>query len=498
MIMYNVNFISVSEMKKIRLLTTFFVSFLLISISAVAQQLSGEVYYPTSRLKADISSALSPAKPFSGVISGSSLNIPVGFPFVIDDVSFQYLWQMPEVAIQDETNINISVKSAQILFVVPHLSIDTTIVKYIDGAVINIKVKSECSNIKMVATSNQVNLKLSRVQTTGSLFDLALEAQQLQYDKPNLEIASFECSNIQGLEDVIKENIFENFNQLDLYNNVFLQKLNIVVQDKIHEVLSTIDQSVQESFNKFKLNLNQKIRVKSIASDKVIIQFAFNKELNKDAVVDEIPSQINSGTYGVMFNVKKDDLVTFIKQLLKSKLESVQISSKQIKAFDKLTKSRVQQFFVWPALMKRKKGQELVLRPTVENLNLAVQSNTFSKVLQTQINTGLWAIDENKPMVYFKSNFVSNITFLNGSETSFPITGLKTKAQWDADYLKEKRCSKRIATSIIDTIGQAVFNQNWAKQNLNAIILGQTQQYRFKDVFNLQNKTLFIRLESLK
>lgn len=490
--------ISAGVSKKIRLLTKLFFFLLVTSKNLFAQQLSGELYYPTSRLKSNIASSLNMDKPTEGRFSVTSLNIHAGFPFVIDDISYQYLWQTPEVSIQDENNINVSVKNAQVLFDIPHLNIDTTIVKYIDGAVINIRVKSDCSSIKMVATSSQVNLKLSRVEAAGSVFDLALAAQQLQYEKPNLEIASFECTNIQGIEAEIKENIFENFNQLDLYNNVFLEKLNIAVQDKIHEVLVSIDQSIQENFNKLRMNLNQKIRVKSIGSDKMTLQFAFNKELIKDAIVDKIPSQVGNGTYGVMFNVKKDELIAFIKQLLKAKLDTVQISSTQIKALDKLTKSRFQQFFVWPALMKRKKGQELILRPTIENLNIAVQNNTFSKDLQTQINTGLWTMDENRPMVYFKSSFTSHITFLNGSETSFPISGLTTKAQWDADYLKEKKCSKRIATSIIDTIGQSVFNQNWAKQNLNAIILGQTQQYRFKDVFNSQNKTLFIRLENLK
>jgi len=485
-------------MKIIRLSTAFFILSFLTFIQVNAQKLSGEAYYPISRLKSEIEKSLTPSQPLEGVLHGSNINLPDGFPFVLSDVKYQYKWSSAKINIRDDANIMTSIADAEVTFFVPKIDINTTIIKYIDGAIINIKLQSECSNITLIAKTNHVNLKLSRSNEADSVYDFSLLTEQLDYEKPSLQISSFECTNIRGLEEEIKENIFENFNNLNAYNDLMIEKINIVIKQKIYDTLTEIDKSIQENFNKSKLSLNQKIRIKSLDSEKLTVQFALNKDLDREHLVETIPEKIAIGSYSILFNVNKEEFDSFINGVLKFNAQKIELSSKQIKPLDKLTKSRLQQFFIWPALKKRKKGQELILRPVIEKLSFKFKQEDFAKNISAQISTGLWIIDEDKPMIYFRSRFSAQTFISENSEIITTVSGLQTKSFWDDAYLKAKKCSKRISTKIIDYLAQQTFNQNWAKQNINVIVFGATQRYRLKDIFHTKSNSLFIRLDDLK
>jgi len=480
-------------MKKIRLAASVFTFFILLSQFVEAQTLSGEIIYPTARLKSEILDYLKQYNPSAGQFKEDHI-IPVDFPYIMDDVRYKYSWLNANIEIEDEKSILAKIQGAEINFLVPHVSVDTTIVKYVEGVVVKIKVKSECSNINLNLKADWVNLKLAQTETSKNPFDFGLEAVDLDYQKPILTMNEFSCTNIQGLEAEIKENLFENFNQLNLYQEVFLKKLNELIQSKIQSSLLSIKKTIRQNLNA--IGLNEKLRVKSLNSQLMILQFSINKDLNSE--LQPIPEGLLLDKEQLIINVNKDDFTQFAIDMIKDKTRKNFISSKNIKAVNKLTQSRFQQFFVWPALMKRPKGQELIFKPTIESLKLNINENTFTNKVKIEFVTGLWTFDLNAPMVYFRSKFNTDVSINQKQQLSMSIENLKSKAIWDANYLSDTKCSKRISTNIIDSISENTFNQNWAKQNLSPFVFGQGQDYKFKDVYNHKNKFLYFRLEKLK
>lgn len=480
-------FSSVGIKKTCRGLSIIFI-FLFYASNAYAQRLSGHFLVSTLKFKQTLENLIVQKKPIAGVyetpIALSSL-----VPISINNVQYNLDWKTVEFNPIANNNIQFALVLPQLDILVPKLEIDTYLVKEVNGAIIKVRIQSSCENIKLVTSTDAISIlaaisgaaKSDHVNMSANVTDINLGT-------PKLTVQNFMCSNITGFEDIVRDEILQQFARMDFYKPVLLSKINELLAGQVEKYAAKVEKAIKD----------QVVTVDGLSAPLFSLLHVNEQFIDIGFVLND-PEATFSGVTNYTLNsdavmvMDKSELQEYITQSLSAKLAKLSYSSKNISALDKLTRSRFKQFFVWPALMKLPKGQELILRPRLESLSFTLKPDSYVSSLNLTATTGIWVMARNEAMVYMRSNLTTGSSVAN-TQIKTTIQSLKSSAVWDKNFLSKYNASKRISTSIVDSTAENFFNDNWATANLSVLKLTDTVSARLKKIFYGKDNKLYFEL----
>lgn len=485
-------FLSAESLKTCRSLLILFV--FIFSANAHAQRLSGHFLISTPKLKQTLENLIVQKKPIVGTYA-DSIHLPSTIPIAVEKVEYKLDWKQSTIAPIIDNKIRFSLIQPQLEVLVPQLNIDTYIIKEINGAILKVHVKSNCENIKLTATSDTIDL-LADMTGAGNVnsVDVKTSINSIDIGSPKLSVKDFLCDNVTGLEDVVADEMLQQFSKVDFFKPMLLDKMNAVLVEDIRVYTAKVEKIIR---NQVQDNDDlQSLQFNLLQINENFLDIAFSTGEPANTVVELENYKIPTDAVLV---VDKNLLQDYLRKNLNSKFSKTSYSSKTIAELDKLTQSRFKQFFVWPALMKRPKGKALILRPALETLVLSIKPNTDVKNLVTNVVAGIWVMDGTESMVYLRSKIQAQSS-LAPDKVQTVINSLKTTPSWDESYVKKHDCSKRISTSIVDTVAQKYFTDNWANVNLSAMQLVDGKTVKLKNVFLSSDEKLYfnLNLDNLK
>lgn len=479
---------SSDEIKKTcRGLSTIFV--FLMCANASAQKLSGNFLISTAKLKQTFEDLIVQKKPIAGVYE-TPLTFSSLIPISVSNVQYNLDWKNVSFNPIENNNIQFALVEPQLDILVPKLEIDTYLVKEVNGVILKVRVQSTCENIRLVTTTDVISVlagisgsaKSDHVNMSANITDVNL-------GKPKLSVQNLKCSNIAGFEDLVADEILQQFTQLDFYKPVLLSKMNELLAGQVEKYAAKAEKAIKDQVMTVDGLSAPLFSLLQINDQYIDIGFSLN---NPNATLSNITGyKLNSD--GAMV-VNKSELQDYIKQSLSAKLAKLSYSSKTITELDKLTRSRFKQFFVWPALMKLPKGQELILRPMLESLSFTLKPDSYVINLNLTATAGIWVMARNEQMVYLRSNLTASSNVANAAQVKTTIQSLASSAVWDQNFLKRYGASKRISTSIVDSTAEKFFNDNWATANLSVLKLTDTVSTGLKKIFYSKDNKLYFEL----
>lgn len=484
---------SVKKQKTIRLLSIIFVLFFTANVAATAapitdaQKLSGHFLFSTTKLKQTLENLIVQKKPIAGVYE-EPLNFSALVPIAIENVQYNLDWQSVNFNPIQDNNIQFALVSPKLEITVPKISIDTVLVKEINGVILKVNVKSNCENIKVVTSSDLISIQAGIAGSAkADHVDLSAAINDINLGTPTLTVENFKCDNIAGIEDLVADEILQQFARIDFYKPFLLKKMNIMLAAQVEKYAAKAEKAIRDQVLTIEGLSALQFSLLQVNQNYIDVGFALNKPDVTFAPV--VNYQLNSD--GVLV-VDKTEMQEFLKQGISLKLAKLSYSSKNITELDKLTKSRFKQFFVFPALMKLPKGQELILRPMLESLNITIKPESYVSQLNLTATAGLWLVERNEAMVYLRTNLQAVSNIADTAKVRTTISSLKTNAVWDAGYVKRHDNSKRISTGIIDTTAQKFFTNSWATTNLSVLKLNDSASAKLKKIYyGIDNKLYF-------
>jgi hypothetical protein len=479
--------LSDQKQKRCRALSIIFVLFL--TANAQAQSLSGHFLISTTKLKQTLENLIVQKKPIAGVyeepLSFSSL-----VPIAVSNVQYNLDWQSVNFNPIQNNNIQFAFVAPKLEITVPKISIDTVLVKEINGVILKVNVKSNCENIKVITSTDAISIQAGIAGSAkADHVDMSANVTDINLGTPKLTVENFKCDNIAGIEDLVADEILQQFTRIDFFKPFLLKKINTLLAAQIEKYAVKAEMAIKDQVLTIDGLSSPLFSLLQINENYIDIGFALNKpDVTFSPVVNY---KLNSD--GVLV-VDKTEMQDFLKQGISAKLAKLSYSSKNITELDKLTRSRFKQFFVWPALMKIPKGQELILRPMLESLSITIKPESYVSQLNLTATAGLWVVERNEAMVYLRTNLqaVSNIADTAKVQTS--ISSLKTSAVWDTGYVKRHDNSKRISTGIIDTTAEKFFTNNWATANLSVLKLTDSASAKLKKIYYSKENKLYFEL----
>ncbi len=502
--------ISANNRQRISFSSTIFLLLLVVTCSSVgsAEGLVGQVVLPIQKFLKNGENQISKLNPYINEVTQIQLTVG-GLPLAVNQFKYQISWGTHNLQVSSQSQITASFTDLVSRIHISELRINGYIKKVINGVTLNLLVKTTCQNINAQLSIPKLTMKgffenkgqINRpIELAASLTDVLAEDSQVQVDH-------IKCDQIQGVEEEITKEIKNFINQNQLYQEQLLDILNI----KIHEQLVKTNQVIYEKLtgknNIYNLNLiqNSIVKIKKLDSQVLQIVFGFNLSSEQTAKFDQNifsfdTERVIKSKTDLVFIVSQNSFEKIMSEKMNKKLFARMYTSKDISALDDLTKSRFKQFFVWPALMKRKKGKELILRPQVTDLKINLPANGISQSIAVKLKTGLWVLDDDIKMVYFQNSF--DIKSIKNQEGFWilGLTQLVTDYIWDPAYLAHKNYSKRISTKIINTALTAFFTNNWAKENFGGLVISPDQKielYGFM-VDSHENFYSFFNLEQVR
>ena len=520
----NYKYLKLSEgpMKNIRWILVLFI--LIFNFSIFAQtinendrpkSINGFLYLSTNKVLSWLDEEFFKLKDDSGKWT-NKITFNGELPFEISGFDYQIKNQQIKSQYLKSDEIQIAVDNLQVNVTIPKVVIDTIVSKNIGGAIVNIKVKSECENV-------QLNFESTKAFASGKLKDvnkenkIYLQASDVQskFENQNLNVVDFNCTNINGFQEFVKNQIYEEFKKFNFYQLIFDDKISKLINEKLSEIsnkansmisqkLSAIDDS---SLIKYQLvNTNEKyfkilieFPLPESISDKVSAKTSADKKAKEEAFQKKSDEFVTDNLIDEAIIALPHSLVQIwaLKQI-QLKLSQEWISSKKIPALNKLTNSRFQQFFVFPALMSLPKGQELLLHPYLERLEYNIEKNKFLSQLETKASVGAWIYDRSHPMVFFRSNLNFKFQLGENSQLLSNLQSIQSESLFNNEYLKNNNVSTYISTSIISSSMQSYFNQNYIRQNLNLFQITNDKVFKIKDFYLSSDDILFLRAAKLK
>ncbi len=479
--------LSDEKQKTCRALSIIFVLFF--SANAFAQKLSGHFLISTPKLKQTLENLIVQKKPIVGVYEK-----PLAFnsliPIAVNNIEYNLDWQNVNFNPIENNNIEFALIAPRLEITVPKIAIDTYLVKEINGVILKVHVKSSCENIKLITATDAITVNAGIAGSAkADHVDMSAAVTDINIGMPKLTVQNFKCDNIAGFEDIVADEILQQFARIDFYKPVLLEKINSLLAIQLQKYAAKAEQAIKDQVLTIE-GLSAPLFSLLQVNDKYIdIGFA----LNKSDITFTPVENYNLASDGAMI-VDKTELQEFLKQGLSAKLAKLSYSSKSITELDKLTRSRFKQFFVWPALMKIPKGQELILRPMLESLSIALKPDSYVSSLNLTATAGIWVMERNEAMVYLRTNLQAVSNIADAAKVQTKISSLKTSSVWDKGYLDRHDCSKRISTGIVDTTAKKFFNDNWATANLSILKLTSTASAQLKRIYYSKDNRLYFEL----
>lgn len=480
-------FLSDEKQKTCRALSIIFV--LLFSVNAYAQKLSGHFLISTTKLKQTLENLIVQKKPIAGVYE-KPLSFTSLIPIAVNNVEYNLDWQTVNFNPIQDNNIDFALVAPKLEITVPKIAIDTYLVKEINGVILKVHVKSSCENIKLITATDAISV---RAGIAGSAkadhVDMSANVTDINIGSPKLTVQNFKCDNISGFEDLVADEILQQFARIDFYKPVLLEKINSLLAIQLQKYAAKAEKAIKDQVLTVEGLSAPVFSLLQVNENYIDIGFSLN---NPDITFTPV-ANYTPNSDGVMI-VDKTELQEFLKQGLTAKLAKLAYSSKGISELDKLTRSRFKQFFVWPALMKIPKGQELILRPMLESLNITLKPDSYVSTLNITATAGIWVMERNEAMVYLRTNLTAASNIADAAKVQTKISSLKTSAVWDAGYLDRHDCSKRISTGIVDTTAKKFFSDNWATANLCVLKLTSTASAQLKKIYYSKDNKLYFEL----
>ena len=475
------------KQKRCRALSIIFVLFF--AANADAQKLSGHFLISTTKLTQTLENLIVQKKPIAGVYE-KPLNFSSLVPIAITNVQYNLDWQSVNFNPIQNNNIQFVLNAPQLVITVPKISIDTVVIKEVNGVILKLNVKSNCENIKVVTATDAISVQASILGSSKSdRVDMSANITDINLGTPKLTVQDFKCDNISGLEDLIGDEILKEFSRIDFYKPVLLEKMNSLLAVQVEKYAAKAEKAIKDQVMTIEGLSAPQFSLLQINENNIDIGFALNKP---DETFTPLTNyKLNSD--GVMV-VDKTEMQEFLKQGISAKLAKLSYSSKTITELDKLTKSRFKQFFVWPGLMKLPKGQELILRPMLESVNISLKPESYVSSLNITATAGLWIMAKNEAMVYLRSNLVAASNIANTAQVKTTIQSLKSSAVYDQTFLNKYDPSKRISTGIVDTTAEKFFNDNWATANLSVLKLTDSASAKLQRIYYSKDNKLFFEL----
>lgn len=481
--------ISSDEFKKTcRILSTIFIVFFL-SANAQAQKLSGHFLISTPKLKQTLQNLIVQKKPLTGVYNNMTFASSLA-PITINNVQYNLDWQSVNFQTMNDNNIQFSLMQPQLDIIVPKLEVDTYIVQEVNGVILKLHVQSTCESIRLTTTTEGISVFAAISGSAKSdHVNMSAKVSDINLGTPKLAIQGFKCSNITGFENLIADEILKQFTQYDFYKPIIVEKMNLLLSEQLEKYAVKAEKAIKDQVMSVDGLSAPLFSLLQVNENYIDIGFALN---NPEANFNSVNGyKMNSD--GAMI-VDKSELQDYLKSSLSAKLAKLSFSSKNITELDKLTRSRFKQFFVWPALMKLPKGQELILRPMLESLSFTVKPNSYVSNLNLIATTGLWIMARNEQMVYLRSNLQAISNVANTAQVKTTIQSLQSNAVWDSKFISKYGASKRISTSIVDSTAETFFNDNWATANLSVLKLTSTASASLKKIFYGSDNKLYFEL----
>ena len=478
-----------SDKKQKRFIGFSIIFVLFFAANTEAQKLSGHFLISTTKLTQTLENLIVQKKPIAGVYE-KPLNFSALVPIAINNVQYNLDWQSVNFNPIQNNNIQFVLNAPQLVITVPKISIDTVVIKEVNGVILKLNVKSNCENIRVVTATDAITVNAGIAGSSNSdKVDMSANITDINLGTPKLSVQDFKCDNISGLEDLIGDEILKEFSKIDFYKPVLLEKMNKMLAAQVEKYALKAEKAIKDQVMTIEGLSAPQFSLLQISENNIDIGFA----LNKPDVTFSTLTDYKLNSDGVMI-VDKTEMQEFLKQGISARLAKLSYSSKTIVELDKLTKSRFKQFFVWPGLMKLPKGQELILRPMLESLNISLKPEAYVSSLNLTATAGVWIMAKGEPMVYLRSNLAAASNIANTAQVKTLIQSLKTSAVYDQGFLSKYDPSKRISTGIVDTTAEKFFNDNWATANLSVLKLSDTASAKLQKIYYSKDNKLYFEL----
>lgn len=391
-----------------------------------------------------------------------SVNYEGELPISLEQANFKVqLGPVITKKIEDTNTLLSSIDEISTKAAIKNLRIQGIIEKEINGIKFKIKIDSECKdvNFELITSGNQIE---SQISSSGIITKLNYLGEKINF-KP------FSCTAVQGIESYLTEKIIELLKNRISLQELVAEKINHEINDKIQNFKKTETEKANKLFQQMDPDI--KVVFGSQKFYKDYISTEIELQTSAESLLPETQQRIltpHTGKQSALV-IDKLDLEFLIKNALHKKIKNTKLSSNEIPALKKLLNSRFKQFFVWPALMKRPKGLPLEFVPTIESFSFALAIEQVINQVNFKVTVGQWAIDQLKPMVYFRSA----ADFQSKSDSELQLVRLNNSYVWSNEYLKSKNVSQRISLGLVNSTLENLIQEkinNEILQNKNSFL----------------------------
>lgn len=383
-------------------------------------------------------------------------------PVYIDETRFDLsLGTSQSTYLYESQTLLTKIPEIKISGFIPRVHIVGFITKMINGAQFNIKVDSECKNInyEIDFTENLINTKLSAASSES----------QFTFGATKSSIAPFSCSGVQGMDAFLTQRVGQVLENKVMLQQMLSSQLDQILKQQagrvtdgslvaVNEFLKKIDPDLYVS--RTQLNFSKDHSVMDLTlKTRTVVPYKATNTIFKSTMQAKTNAAIS---------VSKQDFDFLIQNAMAKKINILEYSSDDIPEFKKLLNSRFKQFFIWPALMKRPKGQPLQLKPILESFSTEIPTELFQKNLSFKMQIGQWVLDSAQPMVYLRSN----AAFKADVSNTVQLQDLNNSYVWDQNYLSAHHVSQRISLGLVNSAAQGLI-----QDKINSVIPTSSQSF---------------------
>lgn len=461
--------------------------FLVIFLSVLAPEANAEEISIQAKLRVDQSSiaaqvdkAILENSHFSSAVTG--LKFADEVPVYVDEMRYDLIFsESKSEYISESQTLVTRLPEVKIFGFIPRVHIFGIITKVISGVQFNIKIDSECKNInyELVFEQNSVNTKFTNLSSES----------QFQFGSNRLKVNPFACTSVQGMDAFLTQKVRQILENKTALQQVISAKIESILKQQatnlnqssliaVNELLKKIDPDLSIGETQFNFSQND-TTVDLVLKTRKMMNYIPTKSVFKTALGIEKKAA---------FLISKTDFDFLIQNALAKKMNSLVYSSDDIPEFKKLLNSRFKQFFIWPALMKRPKGKPLVLQPMIESFSTEIPTEKIQHTLDFKMQVGQWAIDDSKPMVYFRSK----ASFSSEPAGVAQVKGLDNSYIWDQNYLAAHHVSQRISLGLVNSAART-----FMQEKFNMVILSSQSSFlkRIKYLYLSKDQILELGLE---
>lgn len=475
-------YMSLSENYICALSLVLVILFSVVSPEASAQEISvrARLQVAQSVIGAQVDKAISENSRFSNNMTGLKYDDEV--PIQIDEMRYDLILSESKSQYFSESQTLVTnLPEIKVYGSIPRIHIFGVITKVINGAQFNIKIDSECKNIsyELVFEKNLVHTKFTNLKTES----------QFLFGSHRLKVNPFSCTAVQGMDAFLAQKVNQILENKIALQQVISTKLESILKQQasssyqnsltaINDLLNKIDPDLSISGTQFNFSQNE-TTIDLILKTRKTINYIPTKSILKS---------VAGANSKAAFLISKSDFDFLIQNALAKKMKSSMYWSDDIPEFKKLLNSRFKQFFIWPALMSRSKGKPLILQPMIEGFSTELPTEQIQHTLGFKMQVGQWALDDSKPMVYFRSqaSFSSELT---GAAL---VQGLDNSYIWDQSYLAAHNVSQRISLGLVNSAART-----FIQEKLNMAILSSQSSFlkRIKYLYLSKDQILELGLE---